>query len=85
MPDRAATTVLSCRHCGAALVEQGGAPGRVVVHGDLAEKPESDLSRHANRYEVACPECGTVNEYDGPWPAAASGGPTAGTQGRAGA
>ena len=28
----------------------------------------------ANRYEIVCPTCGTVNEYGGPWEGAAEGG-----------
>ncbi len=77
-------TVLSCHHCGSALVERDGDTDAITVHGDLAERPDppGPLSP-VNRYRITCPTCGTVNEYDGPWPASGRGGSSAGAGGRA--
>ena len=77
-------TVLSCHRGGSALVERDGDTNAITVHGDLAEQPDPPGQLGPiNRYTITCPTCGTVNEYDGPWPAAGTGGPSAGAGGRA--
>ena len=75
-------TVLSCRQCGRALVERDGDTDEITVHGEVSEAPpKAHPMLQVNRYEVTCPACGAVTEYDGPWPASRTGGPSAGTGG----